>query len=89
MILNEYELKLTVDEGKLIFMALTELPFKLVFELIGKLNRQSNNQKNSDDTITLLLKRSDLEIIFEALSKQPYDKVHELMSKIFTKEVIK
>jgi hypothetical protein len=84
--MDDLQFKVTVNEGKIIFMALTDLPFKLVFELIGKLNKQSNSQVPKDGEIILLLSRTDIELIFEALSKQPYSQVYRLMDKITTRK---
>ncbi|NMM48467.1 hypothetical protein [Marinigracilibium pacificum] len=41
---KEIILKVSVEEGNLIFKGLGKLPFEEVFELIGKLNEQANNQ---------------------------------------------
>ncbi|MCU0438915.1 MAG: hypothetical protein MUC49_13530 [Raineya sp.] len=36
--------QLTLEEANLIFKALGKLPFEQVYELIGKLNQQANEQ---------------------------------------------
>jgi hypothetical protein len=36
--------QMSLEEANLVFKALGELPFKDVFELIGKLNEQANTQ---------------------------------------------
>lgn len=41
---QQLELKMTTDEVKLVFQGLGKLPFEEVFELIGKLNIQVNQQ---------------------------------------------
>jgi len=41
---QEITLKLTVEEIDIIFTALGERPFKEVYELIGKMNHQANQQ---------------------------------------------
>ncbi|MCX2742691.1 hypothetical protein OO013_02375 [Mangrovivirga sp. M17] len=40
----EITLKVTVEEGNMIFKGLGKLPFEEVYELIGKLNDQANRQ---------------------------------------------
>lgn len=40
---------LTIEEANLIFKALGEMPFKEVYELIGKLNEQANTQLKPDN----------------------------------------
>ena len=62
---NNQILYLTLKEGKLIFSCLAELPFKVVFELIGKINQQTINQKvnNELDEIKLELTKKEIEII--------------------------
>ncbi|MGB3180928.1 MAG: hypothetical protein WBB45_06040 [Cyclobacteriaceae bacterium] len=42
-------LRVSLDEANLIMKALGELPFKDVYELIGKINDQANGQLKSDD----------------------------------------
>jgi hypothetical protein len=39
--------QLTLDEANLIFKALGQMPFSEVYELIGKLNEQANQQLQS------------------------------------------
>ena len=42
--MKERLLRLTIDEINIIFSALGERPFKEVYELVGKINEQSNQQ---------------------------------------------
>lgn len=42
--MKEILLRLTIDEINIIFSALGERPFKEVYELVGKINEQSNQQ---------------------------------------------
>lgn len=47
------QFNVTVEEANLLFKALGNLPFKDVYELIGKLNEQANHQlknRNSKDS---------------------------------------
>lgn len=52
---DQVKLQVTMDEAKMIFRALGKLPFEEVYELIGDLNKQINDQANvhspeSDDS---------------------------------------
>lgn len=42
--MQELNLKVTIDEANLILKALGRLPFNEVYELVGKLNQQANEQ---------------------------------------------
>ena len=90
--MSEVSLNITVNEGKIIFKALTDLPFKTVYELIGKLNEQSNkentNQYSDEMKMTLKLTKKDLGIITEALSKQPFKTVYGIIEKIYNMQII-
>lgn len=56
--MNDIHLKLTVDEVNVIFEALGQQPFAKVYELIGKINEQADeqlkglnlNQNNNNDS---------------------------------------
>jgi len=41
---RKIKLKVSLEEAKLIFSGLAKLPFEQVFELIGDLNKQVNEQ---------------------------------------------
>lgn len=47
--MKDLTLRVSLDEANLIMKALSELPFKDVYELIGKLNDQANNQLKSGE----------------------------------------
>ena len=47
--MKEVTVKLTLDELNLIFKALGNEPFREVYELIGKLNEQTNAQLSEDE----------------------------------------
>jgi hypothetical protein len=48
---KEIELQLTFDEVNLVLKALGSLPFSQVFELIGKIHDQANDQvRNNTNT---------------------------------------
>jgi len=42
--MKKIQLTVSVEEGNLIFKGLSKLPFEEVYELIGKLNDQANQQ---------------------------------------------
>ena len=69
------------DEGQLVVEALAECPFKTVFELIGRLNRQANGAP-AGAACQFVLSRADLGLIVGALVKLPYHRVHLLMRKL-------
>ena len=46
---KEVVFKLTIQEANLIFKSLGKLPFEEVYELIGKLNTQANQQLQPDE----------------------------------------
>jgi len=41
----------TLDEANLILRALSQLPFQEVYELVGKLNQQANDQLGAEGAI--------------------------------------
>ncbi|MGB0929177.1 MAG: hypothetical protein ACPGVB_00275 [Chitinophagales bacterium] len=47
--MKEVTVSLTLDELNLIFKALGNEPFRDVYELIGKLNEQTNAQLSEED----------------------------------------
>lgn len=50
--MKELILKVTVDEANQILEALGEMPFKLTFKLIGKIQQQAAEQlENSEETV--------------------------------------
>ena len=81
---SDFNIKITIGEGKVIFKSLSELPFKEVFELIGKLNQQTNSQKvyHDSEEIIFNLTKTELEIIKKALSGQPFYQVSGIMEKV-------
>ena len=66
--------------------ALAEYPFKLVFELIGKLNQQANLQSGSatDEAheCEFSLTNDELSLIVNALGDMPYNRVHGLLTDL-------
>ena len=47
-IMNEIVLKLSVDEVNQVLFALSDKPYKDVFQLIGKIQEQANTQISKD-----------------------------------------
>ena len=47
--MQQLNLQLTVDEVNLILRALGNLPFAEVYELVGKINNQANDQLRNND----------------------------------------
>lgn len=90
--MSKLKITITIEEGRVIFHALSEMPFKQVFELIGKINSQTNDQINNNEStnglLKLVLNELDLELISEALSKQPYEQVYKIISKLFNVETL-
>ncbi len=76
-------LTLSLAQGNLILEALAERPFKLVFELIGELNRQAAESFAPDageDTLGhFALNPHQLRLILEVLGEMPYQRVHRLL----------
>lgn len=82
---NVYSIELDLDEGQLIFEALSELPFKYVYDLIGRLNRQANETLTQDTgtgKASYLLDDQDLKLIAKALGAMPFNQVHDLLEKL-------
>lgn len=79
-------IRLTMQEGNLLLEALAELPFKSVFELIGKLNQQANDlfvpgiapQERQQFVFT----EPELSLSVKALGNMPYHRVHGLLSDL-------
>ena len=77
---------LTLEEGNLILEALAEKPFKLVFELIGELNKQANQlftgSNQLEERQLFVFSKKDAALIIKALGAFPYDRVHLLLSSL-------
>lgn len=74
---------LNLREGGLLLEALAELPFKSVFELIGKLNQQAHELFAPGGTQQqrqrFVLTESELSVAIKALGNMPYHRVHTLL----------
>ncbi len=83
---TDITIRMTLDEGRLVFEALAELPFKYVYGLIGKLNSQSNrstltrSRERARHPYTFT--REELEVTLRALGAMPFDRVHALMNNL-------
>ena len=73
---------LTAEQGNLVITALAVCPFRLVYELIGKLNGQANAAVQSGDTYACLVVAAELKLILDALGKLPYSQVHALVHEL-------
>jgi hypothetical protein len=83
---NEFSISLNMAEGRIIFQALAELPFKYVYELIGKLNHQANASiADSADGQALklrMLSPQELHLMLKALEKMPFSQVNNLLTNL-------
>ncbi|MBS0496780.1 MAG: hypothetical protein JSR51_03910 [Proteobacteria bacterium] len=79
-------IRLNVQEGGLLLEALAELPFKSVFELIGKLNQQAHELFApgcaQHERQRFVLTESELALTIKALGNLPYHRVHELLADL-------
>ena len=79
-------IRLNVQEGGLLLEALAELPFKSVFELIGKLNQQAHELFApgcaQQERQRFALTESELALTIKALGNLPYHRVHELLADL-------
>ena len=75
------QIVLTAEQGNLVIAALAECPFKLVYELIGKLNRQANDAggRAAAGKYACLLTADELKLVLNALGNLPYHQVHALV----------
>ncbi len=84
--MSQIPIDLDIEEGRVLFEALAELPFKHVFELIGKINETANrNLAASSDpasTTTFSFTKQELKLIIGALGELPFHRVHSLVEKI-------
>ncbi len=83
---NIFTIRLNINEGNIVFEALAELPFKYVFDLIGRLNKQVNESTidsgNDDALYTHTLSRQELDMVIRALGKMPFNRVHALLENL-------
>lgn len=81
-----WELRLTLAESSLLLEALIELPFKQVFDLIGKLNHQAQQFYSSEAAATLpqvfALDSREFSCCVKALGALPYNRVSALLQSL-------
>ncbi|MGV3590739.1 MAG: hypothetical protein ACO1PZ_03550 [Gammaproteobacteria bacterium] len=81
-----WELHLTLPESSLLLEALIELPFKQVFELIGKLNHQAQQFYASEGAAALpqvfTMDSREFSCCVKALGALPYSRVNELLASL-------
>lgn len=77
-------IQLSLQEGNLLLEALAELPFKSVFELIGKLNQQANELFvpgiAPQELQRFVFTEVELSLVIQALGNLPYHRVHALLT---------
>jgi hypothetical protein len=80
------QLQMDVDGGRIVFEALGEMPFKLVYTLIGKLNRQANRSlaRSGNRAACYYLSPDELGLIVKALGELPFQRVFRLLESINT-----
>jgi hypothetical protein len=79
------EIALTAQQGNLVIAALAERPFKLVYELIGKLNRQANVAAHTHvdgNAYVCMLQPGEWALILDALGYLPYREVSVLVEAL-------
>lgn len=81
-----FEISLTAAEGRTVFEALAEQPFKHVFELIGNINKQANKAPDLSDKDapppTYTVTGKELSLIVHALGSMPFERVHKLIANL-------
>ncbi len=74
---------LSARDGRTIFQALSEQPFKYVYELIGKLNATTNGarpeKKNGTEYYDYGFTEPELELMVHSLGKLPYEQVYTVI----------
>jgi len=88
---RQQTIRLCLRDGAIVMEALAEYPFKLVFELIGKLNLQANQQPGSvadeSQECEFSLTNDEMSLIVKALGAMPYSRVHGLLANLQTQIV--
>jgi hypothetical protein len=83
---NPLSLALTLAESSLILEALIERPFKLVFELIGRLNQQAQQfyQPGIQPEVAQIfyLSQKDISLCVKSLGDLPFNRVQPLLANI-------
>ena len=81
-----FTIRLNINEGKKVFEALAEQPFKYVFDLIGRLNKQVNesaiDEGDEEALYTHTLSRQELDMVIRALGEMQFNRVHALLENL-------
>ena len=87
--MNDITIDLDIREGRTLFEALAELPFKRVYELIGKINKTANKNlavdADENDLASFDFTARELEVAIEALGELPFKRAHPILEKIHYK----
>jgi hypothetical protein len=79
-------ISLNLDEGRIVFEALAEMPFKNVYELIGQLNNQTNehaaNGLEEGVPLAFTLTHGQVNLMLRALSEMPFKRVCSLLENL-------
>ena len=74
---------LSIEHGQIVFQALSELPFKYVYDLIGRINQVTNTTdpiiREGSVCYSYTFAPQEMELILHALGRLPYAKVHEVI----------
>nr|WP_320014345.1 hypothetical protein [uncultured Desulfobacter sp.] len=77
---------LSTRDARTIFQALSEQPFKYVYELIGKLNATTNGAKpekrNGIDYYEYRFTEPEFELMVHSLGKLPYERVYTVIEML-------
>lgn len=78
---RDYLIQLDLDEGRLVFEALAEQPFKAVYMLIGRFNSQANAQAHNAAP-GFRFDAAELSLIVHALGALPFSRVHRQLASL-------
>ena len=77
---------LSLDEGRIVFEALAEMPFKYVYALVGQLNNRTNehvaNGLKEGMPLAFTLTRSQVDLMLRALGEMPFKRVCSLLENL-------
>lgn len=83
---QELHIQLTREDNSKILQALAEQPFKVVFELIGKLNYQAQQfylpEDLAKDCVIFTFTAAELTYIIKTLGELPYNHVCSLLGNL-------
>ncbi len=83
---KEFYIRINISDGRLIIEALSDLPFKYVYELIGSINSKANESITGtldEDTLhTFIFTRYELDLILKSLGTRAHSQVFRLVEKL-------